>query len=235
MKPPYSPFTTQAISCPFQISTLTNVHTTTSHTQLHTSDHLHHTNIPTSSINSKKSKKSKKIKNPHRITIPKKHTPTNTNIFPATYIRLKRPQNSPLHSNTTKPSSSQTTTLAQNSPVPPAPQSCHYSTEKPLLHNQLPPILLAPSLSPQPRPTKPSLPTPSVPSTPTPLPKSPLPPTPVHKPISQYALPRLMQLNILILPRFCAPSTSITIPLLPYISLSHIFSGGLPYHPHNHN
>ena len=71
MNPPPSPSTTQAIiSSTTQISILTNVRTTTSHTLTHTSGHLHHMNTSTSSNNSKKSKKSKKSKNPHQITTP---------------------------------------------------------------------------------------------------------------------------------------------------------------------
>ena len=144
MNPPSSPSTTQAIiSSTTQISILPNVRTTTSHTQPHTSGHLHHTTTP-SSNNSKKSKKSK---NPHQITIPKRHPPIAKNMFPATNIRLKRPKKSPLsfqHHKTirqldhnTSPKSSSTTTTTKP----------HYSTQKPLPHNQLPPILPALSLS----------------------------------------------------------------------------------------
>ena len=137
--PPSSPSTTQ-------ISILPNVCTTTSHTQPHTSGHLHHTTTttPTSSSNSKKSKKSK---NPHQITIPKRHPPITKNMFPATNIRLKRPKKSPLSfqyhktilqlDHNTSPKSSSTTTTTKP----------HYSTQKPLPHNQLPPILPALSLS----------------------------------------------------------------------------------------
>ena len=182
--PPSSPSTTQAIILPTtQISIITNVRTTTSHTQPHISGYLHHTNTPTSSKNFKKSKNSK---NPHQITILKRHAPTATNMFPATYIKLKRPKKPTLSfqhrktifqqdHNTSLKSSSTTTT-----------RNPQYLIQKPLPHNQLPSILPTLSLLPQPPTIPQPIPTPSVPSTPTLLPMPPGPITPVHKPTSQY-------------------------------------------------
>ena len=97
MNPQSSTSTIQAstiICYTTQISTLTNVQTTTttSHTRPPTSSRLHHTNTSTSSMNSRKSKKSKRSKNPDRITIPRRYAPSDTDILPATNFRLKQPK-----------------------------------------------------------------------------------------------------------------------------------------------
>ena len=169
--------TTQAsISFPMQTSILTNVYTNTSHTQPHTSGHLHHTNTPTSSNNSKKSR------NLHQTTIPKRR-PTTTNMFPSTDIRLKRPKKSPfsyqhhktllpLDHNTNPKSSSATTTIkpllidSETTPI----QSTSTNTVCTITVDTTTPTTTQ-TISTI-HPTLPSMP--------------PLPPTPVHKPTSQF-------------------------------------------------
>ena len=140
MSPPSSPSTTQAIiSSTSQTSILTYVHNISAplpHAQLHTSNHLHHTNTTTSSNNSKKYKKSPSNHNfkethtyCHKHVLCHRHQTETSQKVPLSFQHHKAVLQ-PDHNTSTISSSTTTTTK------PPLLDSDTTPT-----NNQLPPII----------------------------------------------------------------------------------------------